>query len=99
MFRLASVAERILALNQQEEVPCFGMHSSLSPQSCLLPQAWFPMMRLPAAVEVAAFAAAVDFMAAACARVTSGAAPFTLDVSADTGADTGLPDAAMAIVE
>jgi hypothetical protein len=83
------------------------MHSSLSLQSCLLPQAWFPMMRSPAAVEVAAASAAEveaftaaacapeDFMVAARAPLVSGAALFMPDASEDMG----LPGAAMDIVE
>ena len=60
------------------------MHSPLSLQSFWLPQA-FPMMHLRAVAEVAAFAVGEDFMAAACAPLSSGAALFTPDVQGDTG--------------
>ncbi|MGL3107077.1 hypothetical protein [Bradyrhizobium sp. BR 1432] len=67
------------------------MHSPLSQQSFLLPQALFPMTHLLAVVEVAAFAVEEDFTAAGCALVasmaaacgppTSGAVPFMPDAS------------------
>ncbi|KWV60358.1 hypothetical protein AS156_29485 [Bradyrhizobium macuxiense] len=54
------------------------------------------MMHLPAVVEVAAFAAEEDFMAAACAPPTLEAVPFMLDGSA---ADTEWPGEATGIVQ
>jgi hypothetical protein len=51
------------------------------------------MTRLPAVVEVAGSVPAADFMVAACAPLSSGAAPFMPDASADTGS----PDADMGI--